>query len=132
MPCKDQVAHRDRTGIDEGSAGLSLFGLQLHDRIESRAGGLAADPSPAILAMLAKGKRQRENLGKALDREGLITVASPVYGSIDAHHGNAELSRVDMGKLRDIVRNLSLPKPRGQLVMDLVYNRLQIFHTPVL
>src|SRR5690606_3914396 len=105
---------------------------QLHDRVERRAGRLATDPLPDILAMLAERQRQREDLRYALDREGLATIARRIDAPTDARHGNAELSRIDMSKLRNVIRDLSLPEPRRQLTMNLVDDRLQIFHVPVL
>jgi len=126
MAGEDQVADRDRPGIDERITRLAAFMLELHDRVEGRTGRLAPDPVPDILAMLAERQRQREHLGNALDRERHLRIADAMHLAARRDDRHAEMLRINAGKLRYVIGNLALAQARRQLAIDVVEDQLQI------
>ena len=105
-----QIGDDDGAGVDEGVAGSPVLGLELDDRVEGGARGLAPDMGPEALAVPAEGEGQQEHLGDALDRERDLRVAGRVHRAVEGGDRQAEAVRVDAGELGDVVGDA--PSPR--------------------
>lgn len=119
------IGDDDRPGIDEGVTRPAFFMLELNDGIERRARGLAADAIPQNVADLTEGQCEHEHLRDALDRERLLCVAARDEVAIHRRNCDAELVRVHLGKLGNIIRKTSfaetgfgLPPDRVDQVLD--------------
>ena len=109
----------------KGLRGNAAFAFELHDGVEGRARGLAADASPQPVASLAQRQGERKNLRDALDREWRVAIAARGGATLRVDHDETEVRGIDPRELRYVVGDRSAILTGAQDVNDFVDDGLE-------
>ena len=110
----------------KGLRGMPCSASSWTMELKADAGGLAADAGPQALAEPPEREGQEEDLGDALDREGLGRVPRRMDGAVEGHDREAEALRIDVGELRDVVGDRAGAEARGERGVDLLHDLLEV------
>ncbi len=122
----EAVGDHERARVDERIPRDAVLVLQLHQRVERVAGGLAAHVLPECVALAGQVQGEREDLGDGLRGKRQPPVPHPVDRAVQLGHGHAETARIARRECRDVVGGPAASRGAIDLRHDPVEDRLEL------
>lgn len=124
----DEIADRNRPGVDERIARTALFEFELDDRVEGTARRFPPDQCPHRIAVAAQRFDERKHLADRLDGKRRVGIARHNLIACRRYHRDTEMIDLNSSKFRDIVRHSAALGCRRQPRCNLAQRCRQIGH----